>query len=195
MRSPVVAARIRRRTGPTGSAPISPKRKWQTITIATLLLAPAFWSLLAGIVAAADDSGPTGPNAAAAIAFGLAVIPFVYLVLAFMSQHPRAPRAVLRAMGLTLLVGLLVSGLAQDAVTGVVAALGAGGIAALRLDPPATTRGRVLGVVVASVYTFALVRLAGPVVLVAAPVFPFTAIGLADHLTERRLERRVAGGS
>jgi purine-cytosine permease-like protein len=185
----VALGRTRRRTGPSGSVPLTPKRKWQTITIATLLLAPAFWSLLAGIVAVADDDKEAGPNAAAAIAFGLAFIPFIYVVLAFMSQHPRAPRAVVRAMGLTLLVGLVASGLAQDAVTGIVAGLGAGGIAAMRRDPPATTKARVWGVVAATVYTFVLVRMAGPIVLVAAPIFPFTAIGLADHFVERRLER------
>jgi hypothetical protein len=191
LRSAGAVARSRRRSGPSGSAPLTPKRKWQTITIGTLLLAPAFWSLLAGIIAVADDDD-AGPNAAAAIAFGLAIVPFIYVVLAFMSQHARAPRAVIRAMGLTVIVGLLASGLAQDAVTGIVAAMGAGGIAALRLDPPATTRGRVMGVLIASVYTFVLVRIAGPVVLVAAPVFPFTAIGLADHMMERRLERSAA---
>ena len=185
-------ARARRRAGPSGSAPLTPKRKWQTITIGTLLLAPGFWSLLAGVVSVADDDKEAGPNAAAAIAFGLAIIPFVYVVLAFMSQHPRAPRAVVRAMGLTLLVGILVSGLAQDAISGIVAGLGAGGIAAIRRDPPATTKARVYGVVVATLYAFALVRMAGPVVLVAAPIFPFTAIGLADHWTERRLERAAA---
>jgi hypothetical protein len=34
-----------------------------------------------------------------------------------------------------------------------------------------------------------LARTAGSVVLVAAPVFPFTALGLADHLVEWRAER------
>ena len=34
-----------------------------------------------------------------------------------------------------------------------------------------------------------LVRLAGPVVLVAAPIFPFTSLGLADHVSEWRAYR------
>ena len=39
-----------------------------------------------------------------------------------------------------------------------------------------------------------LVRIAGPVALIAAPVFPFTALGLADHLSERRAYRASAAG-
>jgi hypothetical protein len=186
-------ARARRRRGPAGSQPLSPRRKWRTITIGTLLLVPAYWSILAGLVAAGDDDGDAGPNAAAALAFGLAIIPFVYVVVAFMSEHPRPPAAVWRAMGMTLLVGVPVSALAQDAVTGIVAGIGAGGIVALRMDPPHNRRARALAIAAASVYTFALVRAAGVIVLLSAPVFPLTAIGLADHLSERRLERTSAG--
>ena len=91
-------------------APLPPQRKWRAITLATLLLVPAVWSLLAGLVAVAADDDADGPAAGAAIAFGLSLIPFVFIVLAFASEHPRAPGAVLRAMGLCLLVGLPVSG-------------------------------------------------------------------------------------
>jgi hypothetical protein len=39
------------------------------------------------------------------------------------------------------------------------------------------------------VYTFVLVRMAGGLALLPAPIFPFTAIGIADHLAERAAER------
>ncbi len=177
-----------RRGPPTGMVPLSPQRKWRAITLATLVLVLAFWSMLAGLVAASSDQ-PDAPNPAPAIAFGLALIPFVFLVLAFMSEHPRPSSAVLRAMGLALLVGIPVSALAGDAVTGIVAGVGAGGVAALRRDPDSTTRSRALAVLVAAVYTFVLVRVAGGLVLLPAPIFPFTAIGIADHLSERSRER------
>jgi hypothetical protein len=183
--------RPRSRPGIALREPLSPKRKWQTITIGTLLLVPAYWSMLAGLVAVASEDETTGPNQAAALAFGLALIPFVYIVVAFMSQQARPPSAVLRAMGLTLLVGIPVSALAGDAVTGIVAGVGAGGIAALRKDDPHSSRSRALAVAMAAAYTLVLVRTAGPIVLVSAPVFPLTAIGLADHLAERKLERRA----
>jgi hypothetical protein len=167
-------------------APLSPQRKWRAITVATLVLAPAFWSLLAGLVALASDDVRGGPNPGAAIALGLALIPFVFIVLAFLSEHPRAPGAVVKAMGLSVLVGVLVSAVAADAVTGIVAGVGAGGIVTLRADDPHNWRARAWAVVAASAYTFALVRIAGPVALLAAPTFPFTALGVVDHLSERR---------
>jgi hypothetical protein len=180
------AGRGRAEIGPL--QPLSPQRKWRAITVATLLLVPAFWSLLAGLVAdASDESG--GPNAAAAMAFGLALIPFVFVVLAFMSEHPRAPGAALRAMGWALLVGIPVSAFVGDAVTGIVAGLGAGGIKALRMDADHNVRARALAVLVASAYTLVLVALTGAMALLPAPIFPFTAIGVADHLSERRREQ------
>jgi hypothetical protein len=181
-------ARRRRAAPPAGLSPLSPQRKWRAILVATLVLVPAFWSMLAGLVAAASDD-PDAPNPAAALAFGLALIPFVFIVLAFMSEHPAAAGAVLRAMGLALLVGIPVSALAGDAVTGIVAGVGAGGVAALRRDHDETVRARALAVVFATVYTFVLVRVAGGLVLLPAPIFPFTGIGIADHLSERNRER------
>jgi hypothetical protein len=168
--------------------PLPPERKWRAITLATLLLAPAVWALLAGLVAVADD-GADGPAPGAAIAFGLALLPFVFIVLAFASEHPRAPSAVVRAMGLCLLVGIMASALAADAVTGIVAGVGAGGIAALRADGDHDWRMRAGAVAVAAIYSFVLARVAGAMVLVAAPIFPFTGLGLADHLSEWRLAR------
>jgi hypothetical protein len=180
-----------------GMEPLPPERKWRAITLATLLLAPAVWALLGGLVAVAADDGAR-PEAAAAIAFGIALLPFVFIVLAFSSEHPQASGAVLKAMGLTLLVGIPVSALAADAVTGIVAGVGAGGIVALRADADHDWRARAGAVVVGSAYAFILARVAGPAVLVAAPVFPFTGIGVADHISEwrRRLEQRrpVASG-
>jgi len=179
----------KRRLEAAGMAPLPPQRKWRAITLATLLLAPTVWSLLAGLVAVASDDHTDAPAAGAAIAFGLSLIPFVFIVLAFASEHPRAPGAVLRAMGLCLLIGLPVSALAADAVTGVVAGIGAGGIVALRADQADGWRMRAAAVAVATAYTFVLARGAGAVVLLAAPIFPFTCLGLADHLSEWRLAR------
>ncbi len=182
----------RRDRRPRGVEPLSPQKKWRAITLATLVLVPAFWALLAGLVANGTDDVTGGPNPAAAIALGLALIPFVFVALAFLSEHPGAPAAVVKAMGWCLLVGIPVSAIAGDAVTGIVAGVGAGGIAALRADDAHNWRARALAVAVATMYTFALVRTAGAIVLLSAPIFPFTAIGVADHLSERKREREAA---
>jgi len=90
----------RRRGTPVGMSPLPAKKKWQAITLATLLLVPAYVFLLVGVVAAASKSR-SAPVPAPYIAAGLALIPFVFVVLAFASGHPKAPGAVLRSMGLT----------------------------------------------------------------------------------------------
>lgn len=173
--------------------PLSPQRKWRAITIASLLLVPACWAILVGLVTSASDEPGGVENPAAAIAFGIALIPFVFVALAFLSGHPAAPAAVVKAMGLCLLIGIPVSALAADAITGIVAGVGAGGVVALRSDEAHTWRTRAVGVAFASMYTFLLARTAGAIVLLPAPIFPFTAIGVADHVAERRWEREVAG--
>jgi hypothetical protein len=184
--------RVFRRTTTAGMQPLSPQRKWRAIVIATLLLVPAYWSLLVGIVSAAPDTEGGVANPAAAIALGLSLIPFVFILLAFMSEHPRAPGAVLRAMGLSLLVGILVSAAAADVVSGIVAGVGAGGIVALRADDGHSWQARAVAVAAATLYVFVLVRVAGPIVLLPAPIFPFTGIGVADHLAERRHAREAS---
>jgi hypothetical protein len=78
-------------------------------------------------------------------------------------------------------------------VTGIVAGVGAGGIAALRSDGPQGWRTRAAALAFATVYAFALVRTIGAAALLPAPIFPFTALGLADHYAEWRdgNERRL----
>ena len=169
-------------------------KKWRAITIATLVLVPGFWAMLAGFVAGSSEAGSGGPSSGPAIALGLALVPFVFIALAFLSEHPRAPGAVLRAMGLFLLVGIPVSAVAGDVVTGIVAGVGAGGIVALRADPAHTWKSRAVGVLIAALYTFFLVRMAGGLALLPAPIFPLTAIGIADHLAERKKQRELEQG-
>jgi hypothetical protein len=171
-----------------GVAPLSARRKWRAILLATLLLVPGYWALLVGVVSiASEDGGVTNPGAF--IAFGLMLIPFVFLVLAFGSEHPRAPAAVVKAMVLAIVIGVPVSALAADAVTGLVAGLGAGGIAALRADLPHDWKPRALAVVIASIWVFVTLRTAPEAAILLAPVLPFAGLGVADHLWERRQQR------
>jgi hypothetical protein len=180
----------RRKGGPGGQAPLSAKKKWQSIMLATLVLVPAYWFLMAGVVSAASKRGP-GPTAAPFIAFGLCLIPFVFVVLAFTSGHQRAPGAIVRAMGLTLLVGITVSALVPDAITGFVAGIGAGGIVALRPDGY-VWKNRALAVAAVALWAALTVRFVPEAALLIAPVLPFTSIGVADHITERREEQARA---
>lgn len=180
--------RSRRHAG--GLEPLDPRRKWITITAATVVFAPAYWAMLLGLIAlGSDDSELSTTTAAGALAFGLAVVPFVFIVLAFTSWHPSAPGAVLRAMALFALVGIVVSAAAADGVTGLVAGAGAGGVAALRADVVHERRHRILAVAIAAAYAFLLARTVSPAVILAGPALPFTAIGVADHWSERQAAR------
>lgn len=184
--------RPRRRTG--GLEPLEPRRKWIAITVGTVLVAPSYWAMLVGLIAfGSDDSDVSGATAAGALSFGLALVPFAFIAVAFLSWHPAAPGAVLRAMGLFALVGLLVSAVAADAVTGLVAAFGAGGIAALRADTVHERRHRIAGVAIAAAYAFVLARTLPAAIVLAGPAFPLTALGMADHWSERQAARAQAG--
>ena len=187
--------RAKRRSAPLVGDPLPPNKKWRAITLATLLLVPGFWAMLAGLVALAADDAEGGPDPAAALALGFALLPFVFVLLAFLSQHPNAPIAVLKAMGLSLVVGFVASAIAGDAVTGLVAGVGAGGVVALRSDLAHRWTWRATAVAFAAIYTLVMVRSVGVLVLLAAPVFPFTAVGIADHLREWHLQREATRGS
>jgi hypothetical protein len=173
-----------RRSGLEGAEPLAPRKRWRAITLATLVVAPALWSIIAGVVSASSDD-PNAPAPAPLIAFGLALVPFAFVVLAFLSEHPRAPGAVLRAMALSLLVGIAVGAAAPDAVTPLVAGVGAGGIAALRTDVMHRWQVRAVGVAIATLFVF-LLLLVSDLGLLIAPALPFTSLGLADQVAERR---------
>lgn len=181
--------------GPSVSSvrePLPPRRKWRAITIATVLLVPAYLGIVVGLIAVASDRGDA-PPAGPPIAFGLGLLPFVFVALAFLSSHPHAAGAVAKAMGLSLLVGIPVAALVPDAVTGLIAGVGAGGAVALRPEPFATWRGRALGVAAVSVYVAVMVRVVPDVTVLLAPTLPFSCLGVADHLAETRRAREVAG--
>jgi hypothetical protein len=174
-----------------GAAPLTPQRKWRAITLATLLFVPGYWAIVTALVSLASEDRAGAPSAGPLIAFGLSLVPFVFLALAVLSDHPRTPGAVVKAMLLAIAVGVPVSALAADAVTGLIAGVGAGGIVALRADPDQGWKPRAIAVALAAVYVFFLLRTSSDVALVVAPALPFTGIGVADHLGERRRERQA----
>ena len=172
--------------------PKVPRRMWRAILLATLLLVPAYWALLIGVVSVASTRAGGVASPGLWIAFGLMLVPFVFIVLAFSSEHPRAAAASAKAMALALLVGIPVSALAADAVTGFVAGVGAGGVVAMRADLDRSWKARALAVLVVTAWAFVTVRVMPEAAVLLAPVLPFTSVGVADHLLEIRRERRAA---
>ena len=115
--------------------PLSPQRKWRAITLATLVLVPAFWSMLAGLVAAAQRRGSGRSRSRS----GDRARPRAHPVRVHRpGLHVGAPARTGRGREgdgrSRSSSGSPSSALAGDAVTGIVAGVGAGGIVALRAD-------------------------------------------------------------
>jgi hypothetical protein len=146
-------------------------------------------AILFGVAGGFLGEGEEG--AAMALTAGLVGVPVVFLVLAFISRHPQAPKATLKAMGLFLLVGLPVSLLSLPA--GMVGGFGAGGVVALRLEPTDTTRARVWAVALSASYIMVVGQIVPPIDALVGSVFPFLAIGAADSITRKRAERAPKG--
>ncbi len=166
---------------PTG--PLSSRRRWISLTAATVVMQFAYWFVHIGVDAQEPDL----------LWFGLAVTPLVFLVLAFASGHPHAPGATGRAMGLFLLVALPLALL--DLRMGLVAGFGAGAVLTLRSDPQVhSQRTRAIAVAGASVYILALlllqglVPILGPFAVMSGAVIPLAVVGIADELSEGAAE-------
>ena len=137
------------------------------------------------MVAAFDLSRIDGGNAAGPFYLGLALVPFVLMILAFGSKHPRAPGAVLRGMALTLVVGIPVAYL--NLPMGLVAGYGAGGVFTLRAESYHRWQIRATAVALAAVYTLAVLLIMQDEAVFVGGIVPFLAIGIADHIQENRL--------
>ncbi len=61
----------------------------------------------------------------------------------------------------------------------------------MRADVAHSWKARAIAGLAVSASVFILVRSASVIGLVLAPVLPFTSIGVADHLSERRREREA----
>ena len=63
--------------------PLSARRKWVIVILATVVELVAFWSVIIGMArgSAEEGSGIAG-SAAGAFALGFALVPFAFLVLA-----------------------------------------------------------------------------------------------------------------
>lgn len=168
-------------SGPTRAAV---RRSWLAIALSTLLVVLSYRAIAIGMVAGAAGDAERGQGL---VAFGVGLVPFVFLVLAFGSAHRNAPGAVIKAMALALLIGapgVVLGGVAL----GVVLGYGAGGVVALRRDPDTRLGPRWWAVLVGTVLAAVVLATDLGVGLLLAPVMPLTSIGVADTLTRRAEE-------
>ncbi len=173
----------------TTEPPINPRRKWTAITVATLVMVVSYIAMLIGFIAIEVEDGPApGP----VIAFGLSLVPFVFIILAFMSSNRRAASAVLKAMGLSVIVAGPLSALMADAVSGLVAGFGVGGAVTLRREEHHTLKSRLIAVGITTVYVAVLVNFSVEGGLFAGAVLPLLSLGIADWVMDRRADDSAA---
>jgi len=143
----------------------------------------SYSTLLAGLVNEAAEA----VSRTAAIGFGLALVPFVFVSLAFLSRHRMAPSAVLKSLGLWLVIALPIG--LGSVVLGLMLGFGAGGMVSLRAEKWHMRRARAVALAAALLYTVLLLLVAPALGLVSAGTLPLVAIGLADTYSDHRHEQ------
>jgi fructose-specific phosphotransferase system IIC component len=160
------------------------RRNWLAIAFGTIAMVFSYFPYAAAF---ASPEGEPRTIEADLVGVGLALAPFVFVVVAFVSRNPQAPRRVLIAMGLLLGVGLSFGLLTP--VLGAAVGFAAGG--AVTLNPPdveGLIAWRLGAIGLTFVYTFVLLVVAAPAGVFAGGLLPLIMLGFADEYAVRRVE-------
>jgi hypothetical protein len=152
-------------------------------------MAFSYFTYAAAFALPEDDPGTIDGGL---VAIGLVLAPVVFVVLAFVSRNPAAPKRVLQAMGLLLVLGLAVGLLSP--VLGAAAGFGVGG--ALTLRPPDVAdvaKWRLWSVAFMVAYVLFLLAVATPAGVFSGGLLPLLMLGFADEYSAwREAQRRAA---
>lgn len=132
------------------------------------------WATLIPLASSVEGQGAGG------VALGIALVPLAYAVAAFGSRRPDWPMAVVKAMGLAILIGWPLA-IVIDPLTGLIIAFAVGAIVTVRRDDPNSLGRRWIAAGIVAVLIAVLVRVALPIAVTLGPALPFTAIPLADR--------------
>ena len=124
------------------------------------------------------------------LGIGIVLAPFVFIVVAFVSRNPSAPKRVLQSMGLLPILGLAVGLLSP--VLGASAAFGVGGT--LCLNPPnldGVYKWRLGATGFTLVYLLFLLVIATPAGVFAGGLLPLLMLGFADEFNAWRAAQRA----
>jgi hypothetical protein len=163
------------------------RANWTAIAVATVLMMASMFSYAAAFV---DADGEVEGIRLEPAFFGLAIAPFVFIALGFLSRNPRAPRGVLYAMGLLLLVGLSLGLI--DPLLGAAVGFALGGALVLhRPDVERVMYWRFGAVAFTGVYVLVLLVVSPAAGVFTAAVVPFILIGIADEYAAWSAARAV----
>ena len=155
------------------------------LTLGTVLQMFSYFPYAAAFIQPEGEPPGVDPGL---LAVGLAVAPFVFVVVGLVSGHPRWPRMVLVALGLLLGIGLSI-GLVSP-VLGAAAGFGVGTAVTLRLpEIPNQMRRRLLAVGFAVLYSGVFLFVATPAGVLSGAVLPILMVGFADEYGAWKHER------
>lgn len=160
------------------------KRSWLAIGIGTIVLMVSYGSLLTATATTASET----PEAAGPLfALGFALVPLVYVAVAFLSGRSNAPMAVLKGMGVWMLVALPL-GLLHP-VFGYCAGFGMGGVLTLKERDTDRWQTRSIAVFIAATYSLGMLFVYAPIGVLSGGLLSLASLGLADAYTEYRAKR------
>lgn len=171
------------------SGQVRPGRIWLAIGLGTVIQTISFGSLLLGALASqSDEPSAAGP----AFALGFALVPIVFVSVAFVSGVARAPLAALKAMGLWLLIALPF-GLINP-VIGLCTGFTAGAAVTLRHSESHKRGARAAAILIAATYVAVLVFTFTQAGIFAGAVTPLLAMRAADIYSERHARNNEVPG-
>jgi hypothetical protein len=176
-------------SGAGGSIEDIRSRNWIAIAVATVLMMFSYFTYAAAFIE--DDGGDDGLEPAL-LFIGLAIAPFVFIAVAFISQNALAPKRVLQAMGLFLVVALSFGLI--DPLVGAAAAYCLGGALSLnRPEVERVMRWRLGAVLFTTLYILVLLVVVPPAGVFAGGIVPLMMIGFADEYAAWSASRTPAG--
>jgi hypothetical protein len=160
-----------------GSIETIRRRNWIAIAVASMLMMASYFTYAAAFV---DEGGDTDAVDGSLAFIGLAIAPFVFVVLGFVSRNVQAPKRILQAMGLLIAVGLAIGLI--DPLLGAATGFCVGG--ALVLNRPDVERvmiWRMAAVLFTALYMLMLLLIAPPAGVFTGGLLPLMMIGFADE--------------
>jgi hypothetical protein len=157
------------------------KRSWLAIGLGTMVIVVSYSSILVAVVASRTDT----PEAAGpAFALGFALVPIVFVTVAFVSGRKAAPIAALKGMGLWLVVALPLG--LFNPVFGLCAAFGIGGVLTLKVGETDSWIIRTVAVGLVASYSLLMVFIIPALGVVSGGLLPLAALGIADYYSRNR---------
>ncbi len=153
------------------------RRNWLAIAMATVAMVFSYFPYASSFTTLPGGEVEINPGM---VGIGLVMAPFVFVILAFVSQNPKAPKRVLQSMVLLLGLGFT-AGLLAPAL-GATAAFAGG--ATLCLNPPKADdvyKWRVGASILTVVYVFVLLLTVTPAGVFAGGLLPLLMVGFADE--------------